>query len=334
MKIKIDTHGADNLMDFRGGKSGEACAKHLLDDFYVVTVISNPVRYSRRWQLYKEFAHRMAQQNIKLFTVECALGDRNFEITSADNPMNLQVRTKSELWHKENLINLGIRHLPKNTKYICWIDADIEFMDDNWATHAVHALQHYDIIQLFSQALDMGPNGEIMSMSHSFCYSYVNGKPWGGKKYSGQNFHPGFCWAARKESLEKLGLLYEYSILGSGDHNMILSLIGRWQDSVPTTMHPIYKETIKAWQDNATRHIQGNIGYINCIIRHHFHGKKKNRKYVERWEILKKHQYNPLTDICRNVDGVFELTGAKPGLRDDLRMYFRTRNEDSNDNDD
>ena len=131
MKIKIDTHGADNLMDFRGGKSGEACAKHLLDDFYVVTVISNPVRYSRRWQLYKEFAHRMAQQNIKLFTVECALGDRNFEITSADNPMNLQVRTKSELWHKENLINLGIRHLPKNTKYICWIDADIEFQTED-----------------------------------------------------------------------------------------------------------------------------------------------------------------------------------------------------------
>ena len=29
------------------------------------------------------------------------------------------------------------------------------------------------------------------------------------------------------------------------------------------------------------------IGYASCIIKHYFHGSKKNRKYLERNEILK-----------------------------------------------
>ena len=334
MKIKIDVGNSDSLLDFRNGNSHSECVAHLKDNFYVVAVISNCARFSRRYQLYKEFAHRMHLSGVKLFTVESAFGDRNFEVTHADNPMNLQLRTNSELWHKENMINLGVSRLPCNWQYVCWIDTDIDFMNHNWVSDTIHALQHYDIVQLFSQSLDMGPNGEIMTMSHSFCYSHVSGKKWNGKKYSSLNFHPGYAWGCTRNAWNAMAGVYELAVCGSGDHHMILALIGKYEDSIPSTMHENYKNSLKAWQENAVRHIKQNIGYVPGIIKHYFHGKKKNRKYVERWEILKKHKFDPLTDIKKDWQGLWQLNDNKPGLRDDLRMYFRTRNEDSNDNED
>jgi hypothetical protein len=333
MKIKIDVGNSDELMNFRNGNANSECVKHLSEHFYVITCISNCARFSRRYQLYKEFAHRMHLADIKLFTVECAFGERNFEVTHADNPMNLQLRTNSEMWHKENMINLGIARLPSSWKYICWIDADISFDNKHWVSDTIHALQHYDVVQLFSQALDLGPNSEIMMLSHSFCYSYISGKNWNGKKYGG-NWHPGYAWGCTRKGWQKMGGLYEISILGSGDHNMILALIGKYEDSIPSTMHENYKNSLKAWQENVIRNIKTNIGYVPGIIKHYFHGKKKNRKYVERWDILKKHKFDPLTDIKKDWQGLWQLNDNKPGLRDDLRAYFRVRNEDSNDNGD
>ena len=65
-------------------------------------------------------------------------------------------------------------------------------------------------------------------------------------------------------------------------------------------------------------------------VDHAFHGTKVNRRYVERWGILKRHGYDPLADIKRDWQGLLQLTGNKPKLRDDLRIYFRQRDEDAN----
>ena len=34
------------------------------------------------------------------------------------------------------------------------------------------------------------------------------------------------------------------------------------------------------------------FGYVPGLIRHHYHGSKKNRNYTERWKILIKHMYS------------------------------------------
>ena len=49
--------------------------------------------------------------------------------TNANNKKHLQLNTNNiPLWHKENMINIGIRKLlPNNWKAVAWIDADIEF---------------------------------------------------------------------------------------------------------------------------------------------------------------------------------------------------------------
>ena len=88
------------------------------------------------------------------------------------------------------------------------------------------------------------------------------------------------------------------------------------------------------WQDRALKFIKKNIGYVSGTIVHNFHGKKRNRFYVERWKCLDEKQYDPIRDIKRDYQGLFQLDTDKIKLRDDIRKYFRARNEDSVDDDD
>jgi hypothetical protein len=51
---------------------------------------------------------------------------------------------------------------------------------------------------------------------------------------------------------------------------------------------------------------------------------------VDRWQVLVRHRFDPFTDLKRNIWGVFELAGNKPGLRRDIDAYMRGRDEDGN----
>ena len=73
------------------------------DQLHVVTCISNPVRYQSRWRLYERFAERMARTGVRLLTVELAYGERPFVVTRAGCRDHVQLRSRSELWSKENL---------------------------------------------------------------------------------------------------------------------------------------------------------------------------------------------------------------------------------------
>lgn len=86
-----------------------------------VTAVSNPARYRRRYELYHKFAKHIREDlKHRLVTVECQMGDRPFYLTSPVDRDHVQVRAKSELWHKEQLLNIGISRLPAEVEYICW----------------------------------------------------------------------------------------------------------------------------------------------------------------------------------------------------------------------
>lgn len=299
---------------------------HEVDKFWVIAVISNPVRYDSRYRLYKKFEHHMHKAGVQMLTVELSLGDREFAITEAHNERHLQLHSKHELWHKENMINLGLARLPIGWKYVCWIDADIEFTNHDWVVDTMHALQHYHIVQMFSHAIDLGPEGQHIQTQNGFMWSYLTGRPVG-KSYPG--WHPGFAWAARKEAINKVGRLYDQAILGSGDHHMARAMIGQVLDSVPHNATSNYLNSLKIWQDRCESHIKRNVGYVPGTILHHWHGRKKDRRYNDRWKILIDNQYDPLIDLKEDWQGLWQLTDRSIQLRDDIRQYFRSRNEDS-----
>jgi hypothetical protein len=302
-----------------------------LDHFWVVAVISNPVRYRSRYELFKQFKAHMDRAGVNLMIVEVALGNRTFEVTEAGNPHHLQLRTHDELWHKENMINLGIQRLPADWKYVAWVDADIEFVRPDWARETVEQLQHYHVVQMFQTAIDLGPQGEAFQTHQGFMFNYHSGLPLkhGGGYYNYPHWHPGYCWAARREAIDALGGLYDTAILGAGDHHMAWALLGKGTEFLPPGISDGYRESLAIWEKRAMRVIDRNVGYVPGTILHHWHGKKRDRRYRERWGILKQHNFDPEFDLKRDWQGLLQFSDEGGRLRNDIRAYFRSRNEDS-----
>lgn len=293
---------------------------------HVIAVISNPCQYARRYILAREFVKRMErEENIRLYFVELAYGKQDFHITDKKNPRHLQLRTDTPLWHKENMINIGIKRLlPPTWKAVAWIDADIEFENACWGSDALKILNgSKDIVQLFSHAVDMNKDGDALSIFPSFGFQYTKQRVYS----TGINmWHPGYAWACTRRAYEKMGGLYELSILGAGDHNMSFSLIGNYAKSLNEATTDEYKESLELFQKRA-QHLR--LGYVPGVIRHHFHGSKKNRKYSERWQILVRNAYNPTLHVTRNKDGILiPSKECPPGIITDIYTYFAERNED------
>jgi len=315
---------------------------------YVIAVISNPARYKIRYELYRAFEKHVRDSGGILYTVELAFGDRDWEVTEADDPHDIQLRTTDELWHKENMINLGIQRLPLDWKYVAWIDADVTFIRPDWCQETIHQLQHYSIVQMFSHAQDVGPNYWQLTGNgtfQGFMYSYKHGAtlPYKdaftpsfytpGPKGDMMKWHSGYAWAARREAIDALGGLIDFAVLGSADHNMAAALIGRVDLTIHKQVHPNLTKQMHLWQSRAERYIRRNVGYVDGLLVHHWHGKKQNRGYVDRWKILTENQFDPEVDIKHDWQGLHQLNDhgdeRSMKMRDEIRAYFRFRNEDS-----
>jgi hypothetical protein len=297
--------------------------------FYVVAVISNPARFKTRVRLFQQFQAHMKGFGVNLVVAELAFGDRPFEVTDPANPLHIRLRGFDELWHKENLINIAISRLPSDWEYVAWIDGDVAFTNPNWAVETVHQLQHHMVVQLFSECVDLGPKHEALKTHQGFVKQYQASVA-GDATYD--YWHSGYAWAARREAAEGVGGLIETS-LGSADHHMALSLIGKGEKSLPGGIHPNYAKQIFAWQDRAEAIIRRDIGFTPGLITHFWHGKKKDRKYIERWDILTKNNFDPEKHTLKDTQGLLKLSHDVPHLlRDQIRHYFRQRNEDSVDN--
>jgi hypothetical protein len=241
------------------------------------------------------------------------------------------VRSFEELWHKENMINLGLQHLPEDWEYVAWIDADVMFSREDWVEETIHQLQHYMVVQMFETAVDLGPNQQAIKVHKGFMSEYLKGNLTSKSSYYSSG-HPGFAWAARREAVDSLGGVIDIGILGSGDRHMACALVGKVELSYSGGLHPNYGKELKIWQDRAERHVKRDVGFVSGSLLHWWHGKKVDRQYGSRWQILVKHQFDPRTDIKRDSQGILQLEvwdTRQRNLRDAIRAYFRARNEDS-----
>jgi hypothetical protein len=266
---------------------------------------------------------------VKVYVVETAFGDRNHEVTENNNPNHLQLRTNQEIWHKESMINVAERLLPRDWKYLSWCDTDVFWPDSNWAQEALQQLQHYHVVQPWKDCLDLGFYGTVLQHFQSFCYVSRTGQPiqW----FPAQPYkyaHSGFAWACTRYFWENTRGLLDAGLLGSSDHHMAAALIGKVKNSIHDSMPDGFKKRCYDWQRDAFRVTNGQLGFVPTRIEHKFHGKKANRKYRERWQILIKHNFDPDKDLGHDAQGLIQLNG-KPALLGDCREYFNQRNEDS-----
>lgn len=324
---------------------------------HVVACYFNPFRYRNRRQLFLNFVDYLERcPNVKVQKVEVAFGERPFEVT--DDPCHdVQLRSDHALWLKENAINIGIARLPASWKYAAYVDADFMFSRHDWALEAIHMLQHYHWVQLFSGYSFLSLDHKPIFNWHGFAYAYHNffdcdyerhrrhfskhhhhygsgggeGRECREKPKAAPPGATGAAWAFTRRAFELTRGLLDTCILGSADWHMSFGLIGSESGTHPESQRAnrTYLDSIEAWKRNAFKTIEGRIGYIDNFGLHLWHGDVKNRGYSDRWQILTKHDFNPATDIYRDSQGVLRWSGNKPQLELDVMKYFTSRSEDS-----
>lgn len=294
----------------------------------VIIVLSNPCLFAKRYILMKQFINRIEtyEENVNLYIVELIYENQKYTMTDKNNKNHLQLYTKIPLWHKENMINLGVKYLlPSNYKAFAWIDADIEFENNNWVIETLKILNGCkDIVQLFSHCDDMDTNNNSIQIVSSAGYHNCHNKKYCSK---GVNYwHPGYAWAITRKGYEKIGGVYENGILGSGDYIMLLCLLNNGINSINSESNEDYKNSILKYEKNMKTL---RFGYVPGLIRHHFHGSKKNRRYNDRWKILVKYNYSPDLDITTDEKGVLIPTSNfNQDFIKEIYDYFLERNDD------
>lgn len=301
----------------------------------VVTVLFNPRRFQSHLANQRRFIqHMLDSPEVRLTTIEVLYKSREPMLQSVGpRHTHLVVQGNSELWVKENALNLAVRSLPWDWRKVAIIDGDVTFQRPDWAQETLQALEHHAWVQPWSDCLDLGPNQEVVQHHRSFCRQYVLGEKIRAVAYEGITFpHPGYAHAMTREAWNALGGLIEIGACGSGDHHMMLALLGLAEHSLPKGLQPSYRREVLAWQRRAER-LHRNLGYVEGTLTHTWHGMKTGkhgRGYIERWAILIDHKFDPDHDLVRNSFGIFELPPERIGLRDALRGYFRNRLDDLN----
>jgi len=297
------------------------------DKLNVIIVISNPCLYAKRYILLKEFVKRIEEEEnyVNLFIVEMIYENQRFIITNKNNKNHLQLKTDIPIWHKENMVNLGVKHLlPKNYKAFAWIDADIEFDSNSWALDTLKILNGCkDIVQLFTNAIDLNHDKSNLNIFSGFGYSFNKKKKFSVK---GVNYwHPGFAWAITRKAYEKIGGLYDKGVLGSGDNIIALSIINKVSCMINDDYHEDYNNSMLEYQKKANKL---RLGYVPGVIMHHYHGSKINRRYTERWKILINYKYSPNQHLEYDNGILVPTKDFTEEFKDDILNYFRERKED------
>jgi hypothetical protein len=305
----------------------------LADKLQMILSISNPAGYSSRYSLARSFIKRIEMYDlahVALYVVELVYGNQTFNVTSADNPHHLQVRTAVPLWHKENLLNLGVTRLfPEDWKAMAWIDAEIELESPTWALDTLKILNgSRDVVQLFSHGVDLDQRGRTVKVYTGFGYNFLKGVPY--QKTGIDMWHPGYGWACTRQAYEQAGGLFEGNILGGSDQSTAYAVMGMHAE-LPDTLKifpsPGYRKAILEWEAR----FQGlRMGYVPGVAKHQYHGSVKNRQYWERRDLLSDVAFDPLQHVQRdNETGVLVPTARFPSmLKVKILEYFQSRRED------
>lgn len=281
----------------------------------------NPAGFHRTEANFCTFASRLATQKVRLYAAELAFGNTPFRLPPIGNIVRL--KGGDVLWQKERLLNHLVEQLPPEVDKVVFVDGDILFGDPDWAIKTEEALNHADVIQPFDSAVYLPPQIQTFDDDPKWMHkpSSFSDRLRGGQGDK-MECAIGFAWAFRRDFLKRVGGLYDRAILGGGD------TILTWGIWTPGTYRFGEKMNARVGEYlERFRAAKPTPNFIKGTVCHLYHGSEKNRRYMDRYEIAVKHDYDPDHDIKR-VNGVWAWASNKPALHDEVRNYFLGRKED------
>jgi hypothetical protein len=292
-------------------------------DIAVITSVFNPVGFKQPRQNFDRFIARLEQDGVPWYAIELAFHDDPWWLPKAANIVHC--RSKSVLWHKENLLNVLAGKLPPEMKKIVWADNDLLFSTPDWWKKASEMLEEKILIQPYEEAVWREADGVgICRRKQSFGRYYLRKAPARDGRVNWRECHPGFAWAARREFFERGGLDIR-NVLGGADLSMALAFAGMkptggWNEKV-TRFQQAYAESM-SW-------INGRLGYLPGVtVDHLWHGHLRHRQRNRRRTIAEKFEYDPLVDISHDANGMLQWATPKAEFHKAVYKYFQRRRED------
>ncbi len=317
----------------------------------VVSCFFNPGGSLQRIRNFRAFLASIRTSGVHCLVVELAFGDTEFSIV--DHEDVIQLRTNSVLWHKERLLNIGIRQLlGEGYRKIAWLDGDIVFTDPHWPLEISSRLEQANLCQVFDTigiaSHDSGPPMVAFSAVRylrEFGDLYAQPARKGRHMLSGvlKGGQSGFGWAARSEVLQQV-TLFESAVVGGGDKLMfIASLANDFRDpqfagltqskyACAACGHRNYSEAYRAhfleWAHRWSGAVSGAVDYARVHITDMYHGKRDDRGYMTRHDLLYRHQFDPARDLVTDASGCLAWAEGPGPLQHGVEAYFLSRRED------
>lgn len=359
------------------------------EPLWCVVPVHNPWRWKSRYRHTDRAIKHFIDSGAVVVLVETAFNRREF--VYADSGLHgtvancgihgefrhqyVPLRSPSELWLKENMINIGVQRIPDpNWEQVAWLDSDVIFARPNWVGETIHKLQHYSFLQMFSQARDLGPNYEMLGVDypHAQGIGFVSAWEQGHIKstvtpeiladlenlqgaldaakrtflqleediegYYGKmgekRLFPGLAWACTRQAWEDVGGLLDVAIWGGADWHMSHAMIEKTEGMMRNDLHRNYKKIVDQWYQRCRTHIRRNVGTMDGVIFHNWHGKKTQRGYNTKHSLLSRFGFDPMRHLKRDSQGLWQLhddrSTAFVQIRDMMRRIAKERNEDGN----
>jgi hypothetical protein len=275
-------------------------------DVAVLIPFFNPANSVRILQNLLLVKHIHEISEIPTYYIELAFDSQPFILAESDNVFHY--RSDSYMFYKENLLALAVKRLgPAFTKLV-FLDADILFDASDWYDQVSSALDTYQVIQPYKEAVDLALNFKTSTVRPSCIYTERTG-------------HTGFAWACQRSWFESIDF-FQYAVIGGGD-GVFAHMIGARIDT-----HAVYKMLLSTIKPPISK------SYIDMKIFHLPHGLKTKRQYNSRIDDLKNAmrllRVSNLRDMIHvREDGLllWKPTYAEPMNRL-IKRYFELRGDD------
>ena len=279
----------------------------LLCDMAIGLVFFNPAKSKRMLMNYLYTVEKLKRAKLPYYTLELVYGKEEPEIADA-----FHYRAKNALFNKEQLCRLLERRMPWRYSKVVFLDADLVFTSPTWYADTSKQLGTHQVVQPFSSAvlLDVTytkstlERSSVVYMNKAKTYDHV--------------YHPGFAWAFKRSWFRRYGF-YEYAITGSGDTLSTAAWMG--VEFPKGYLKPAFLRSFNEYR----RMPKPTMSCTQGKVYHLWHGTHKNRKYVDRHQIVDGIQ--DVQKIIRpNWSGVFEVLDKEVAAK--LLEYFAQREDD------